>query len=300
MQKGTKVPDPVVIGGVGGSGTRVIAEIISQLGYYIGWDLNRARDNQWFMLLFKRPKWYEKARRDKEKIFAGLQILSNAMVSRRASNLPELNFILKAVVEIALTGHNYKGDGRGTWPFVRAWNMLTGKKGMEPHHIGWGWKEPNSHIYLDFMAEYFAGFKYIHTIRHGLDMAFSRNQQQLHNWGALFGVELPKAKSDEPKASLRYWIKANQRVFQIGEKLGDQHFLVVNFEKMCALPEAEIKKIVSFLNISPNAESLEKVSAIPKKPQSIGRYECHDLNQFDALDLEELKRFGYSVHSPAP
>ena len=45
---------PVAIGGVGGSGTRLIAEIVNRLGYYIGGDLNSAADNLWFTLLFKR------------------------------------------------------------------------------------------------------------------------------------------------------------------------------------------------------------------------------------------------------
>ena len=43
---------PVAIGGVGGSGTRVIAEILIQLGFYIGSDLNSANDNLWFMLTY--------------------------------------------------------------------------------------------------------------------------------------------------------------------------------------------------------------------------------------------------------
>ncbi len=32
---------PVVIGGVGGSGARVVAQILLQLNYYLGSDLNR-------------------------------------------------------------------------------------------------------------------------------------------------------------------------------------------------------------------------------------------------------------------
>ncbi|MGD2125629.1 MAG: sulfotransferase [Desulfobacteraceae bacterium] len=295
MQNNLETPDPVVIGGVGGSGTRVVAEIISHLGFYLGCDLNPANDNQWFMLLFKRPKWHQKACQNKDEVFRGLQILSNAMTSRNTPGLADLTFVLRAVLEIALEGHNHLGDGRGIWPFVRAWKMLATKERMRTSHMGWGWKEPNSHIYLDVMAEYFEGFKYIHTMRHGLDMAFSRNQQQLYNWGPLFGVELPKSKSDEPKASLRYWIKSNQRVFEIGRTLGNQKFLVVNFEKMCALAKSEIERIVSFLDIRPNAEGLEGVFAIPKKPESLGRYKSRDLNQFDAADLEVLESFGYSI-----
>ena len=45
---------PVAIGGIGGSGTRVVVEILQDLGYYVGDDLNPALDNLLFTLLFKR------------------------------------------------------------------------------------------------------------------------------------------------------------------------------------------------------------------------------------------------------
>ena len=45
---------PVVIGGVGGSGTRLIAQCLKETGFHIGTDLNVANDNLWFTLLFKR------------------------------------------------------------------------------------------------------------------------------------------------------------------------------------------------------------------------------------------------------
>ncbi len=47
---------PVVIGGLGGSGTRVVAEILNEVGYYIG-NKNYANDNLWFAFLVRRPKW---------------------------------------------------------------------------------------------------------------------------------------------------------------------------------------------------------------------------------------------------
>ena len=45
---------PVAIGGVGGSGTRLIAQLLMELGVYMGSDRNDANDNLWFTLLFKR------------------------------------------------------------------------------------------------------------------------------------------------------------------------------------------------------------------------------------------------------
>ena len=51
------VSPPLVIGGLGGSGTRVVADIVLAQGWYLGQDLNRAKDNLLFTLLFKRPYW---------------------------------------------------------------------------------------------------------------------------------------------------------------------------------------------------------------------------------------------------
>lgn len=286
---------PVIIGGVGGSGTRVVAEILDNLGFYIGNDLNPAKDNLWFLLLFKRPRWYRKTQRDKNQIFTGLSLLSNSMIDRTLPTCTELKFLMHAAFEISIFGHNYKGDGRGSWPFVHAWNMLTKKQKMLLTNAGWGWKEPNSHIFLEYLAEYFKHLKYIHTIRHGLDMAFSKNQQQLYNWGSIFGVETPKSKAEEPAASLKYWVKSNKRVLEIGKRLGDQKFLLVNFDRLCLSPKSEIQRIVSFLNVRPSAEDLELIFDIPKRPKSRGRYRDHHLGQFDPSDLHDLAEFGFSL-----
>jgi hypothetical protein len=126
-------------------------------------------------------------------------------------------------------------------------------------------------------------------------MAFSENQQQLYNWGPILGLELPKSRFDEPAASLKYWIKSNRRVMEIGEKLGGQKFLVVNFDRLCLSPKSEIQKIVSFLNIEPGAENLATVYRIPQRPKSLGRYRAHNISQFDPADLNEIENLGFST-----
>src|SRR4051794_10431621 len=51
---------PIVVGGVSGSGTRVVASILREAGAYIGPDLNDDLDNRWFSLVFRRPEWYQR------------------------------------------------------------------------------------------------------------------------------------------------------------------------------------------------------------------------------------------------
>jgi len=197
---------------------------------------------------------------------------------------------------MSFAGHNPFGGGGGLWPLIRAWKMLSSRKNLYPNYMGWGWKEPNSHIYLEHMAEYFDHFKYIHTIRHGIDMAFSKNQQQLFNWGMIYEVERPTDKSDIPRASLEYWVKANQRVLEIGKRLGRDKFLMVNFDELCMSPESEIKSIVSFLNLNSETIDYNRIYKIPHMPKSIGRYRNHDLSQFDDNCIDAVRSLGFTVN----
>ena len=297
MQQNFAATGPVVIGGVGGSGTRVVAEIVDQFGFYIGDDLNAAKDNCSFMVLFKRPGWYRKNSHDKNKIFTGLNLFSKVMLRRNMPKWPELKFLLQAVLEVSLFGHNHQGEGKGIWPFLRAWHMLAGRMGCDSNKIGWGWKEPNTHIYLEYLAAYYSSLRYIYLIRHGLDMAFSNNQQQLYNWGPLFGVEAPQSKAEEPAASLKYWLRANRQVLQVGRKLGQQKFMFVKFEDLCLDPEPVIQKIILFLSIAPSAEKLAAAMCIPQKPKSIGRYRLHDQSRFDPADIKAVVDLGFPVDS---
>jgi len=286
---------PVVIGGVGGSGTRVVAEIVSQLGFYLGEDLNSAKDNLWFLMLFKRPRWFQKTAQDSGKIYTGLSLFSKAMLHQNRPDWQEVKFLIQAVFEIAFFGHNHMGDGRGIWPFFRAWRMLLNKPRGLANKIGWGWKEPNSHIYLEYLAAYFTKLKYIHTIRHGLDMAFSKNQQQLYNWGPLFGVQPPPAKHNEPAVALKYWLRSNQRVLKIGRQLGKERFMMVRFDRLCLYPKSEVCRIASLLNIEAHSENLAAAVRIPRKPRTHGRYRRHDIRQFDPDDIEALRELGFSL-----
>jgi hypothetical protein len=131
-------------------------------------------------------------------------------------------------------------------------------------------------------------------------MAFSENQQQLYNWGPILGIELPESKSDEPAASLKYWIKSNRRVLEIGKKLGAQKFLMVNFDRLCLSPKSEIQKIVSFLEILPTAENLTALYHIPHRPKSLGRHRHYNISKFDPDDLNELENLGFSINVDEP
>jgi len=99
----TRFSGPVVVGGLGGSGTRVVAEILIEFGFYLGSDLNAANDNLWFTLLFKRPRWFVGS--SNGEIFKALRIFEKAMAGCLGPERDEFSFMMHAAVEIALFGH---------------------------------------------------------------------------------------------------------------------------------------------------------------------------------------------------
>lgn len=46
----------------------------------------------------------------------------------------------------------------------------------------WGWKEPNSRMFLPNLKEVFPNMKYVHVIRDGVYMSRSTNRNQLIQW----------------------------------------------------------------------------------------------------------------------
>jgi hypothetical protein len=284
---------PVVIGGVGGSGTRVFAEIAMNLGCYMGKDINKSNDNLWFTLLFKRPEWFRKHQTDGD-IIRGLQIFEKIMLNDPIS-FNDLAFLIGSTLATAIHGNDHLGAGKGKWAFERLINILFGGKHALSGYLRWGWKEPNSHIYIRHLNKYFKKMKFILVIRHGLDIAFSANRAQLYNWGPMLGVSPPINGSPLlPQAMLKYWLKANQRALSLGKSLLKDDFIVLRYEDLCKEPEKVINEIKAFLGLNRENIPLSIIAHI-KSPKSIGRYKNENLGIFPEEDMETLRTFGYRI-----
>jgi hypothetical protein len=287
----------VAVAGVGGSGTRVFAQMLIDLGFYMGSDLNHANDNLYFTLLFVRRRWLTRNAGKRELIFKGLDIFSRAMTGDERPSAGDLGFVNGAIAELLVNGHSHLRDGSGLWPVKRAWHMMRPKKLDYSRYIGWGWKEPNTHIYLEYLNEYFKNLKYVHIMRHGLDMAYSHNQRQLFNWGELYGVEIPSADELLPKAALSYWVRANRKALAIGRQMGDDKFLSVNFDEFCAAPKSGVDRLLDFLGVDVGTDERARLYTLFKLPASSGRYREHDLTVLDSVDIEAVRELGFTVET---
>ncbi len=279
---------PLVIGGVGGSGTRVVAEMARRLGVYIGADLNESGDNLWATLLLRRPAWYLEHLHDGGgDIDTALTILEAAMNGRLKVSSGTEEFLTGAASDL---GH--QGLGRD-WTDGRLASLVERGTSGESH-AAWGWKEPNSHVYVEHLYRHFNGhLRYVHVIRNGLDMAYSTNQWQVHTWGRLYGIE-PEVTISVSTA-LDYWIQANKRAVELGEALLGDGFLLVNFDDLWADPASGVRRIVEFLAIDASPGLLAQLTGMPKRPGSSGRWRRSGLSAFTGQQLSEVAALGFPI-----
>ncbi len=128
---------PLIIGGLGGSGTRVVARIARRIGYFIGTNLTGAEDAIEFWEFYDR--WINR------------YLLSGEVPLSRE--------------ERRIMNHDWDGS------VARHLHVLPSPDAL------WGWKNPRSILLLPFFHERYPDMKFIHVIRDGRDMAFSATAQ---------------------------------------------------------------------------------------------------------------------------
>lgn len=242
-----KINGPAVIGGIGGSGTRVVAKLLKTMGYYFGDSDEYTNDNLDFFHLFGNSDWYKQ---------------------------------------------NYKINNEGIIRRLRMFesHMLMSYK--KNKYLGWGWKNPSTHIYIEFLHQYFKEMKYIHVIRHGLEMVYSNNQNQINKWGDLYDLDF---SLNQERLRLQYWFKSNKKAIELGRGLFDQKFLLINFNNLCINPQKEINTLMEFLNIEKSNANIHQLISLIHAPKSLKRYKNYNLNIFTKSDLDLVKELGFEI-----
>jgi hypothetical protein len=269
----------------------------------MGKDLNGSLDNQLFTLMFKRPLWYQHAHMNHLGMQAVMSTYERLMAGYRP-RFRDWQVLLPAIADIVRHGPEHTGSASKSiamllfthliWPSIRIAHLYRGG----PRIAGrWGWKEPNSHIYLPMLAGYFPTMRYIHVIRHGLDMTLSQNQAQFINWSSLFGID-SRDVSDEKvlkNRMLEFWVKSNNSAIQQASMLLGDRFLLVNFDAMCDQPVTAIGEICAFLGEDCTKERLAAIATIPRKPSTAGRYQRYAIDDFDPALLGAVRELGFEI-----
>lgn len=280
---GNSMKTIIAIGALGGSGTRVIAQLLIDAGIYMGDDLNVSNDNLIFTRLFKNPSWYDNA--SKKEFAERLDVFKNYMEQDRL-DFNRASILIKA----SMTNPIFREDKK------LAMNIIRKIYRPQKERCIWGWKEPNTHIYITEISNYFPNLRYVHLVRHGLDMAFSNNKQQLNNWGNKYGIYLngKEAEDEIVYKQMEYWVRSTKDAINNGQKLGDR-FLLFNHSTLCRQPIEQVDRLIQFLGLDLKKDQLDGLYKLPKEPATMGRFKKYDLQILDKRQIDFVEDLGFDL-----
>lgn len=280
MAPNSEQPARIAIGGIGGSGTRVLAAIVRDLGYCFGPELNGPLDNLWFtrLLANRMAPWC-----DDETLAKRYDAFRSAMtVYARGTK-----------VASAMVYKQLASEGLGGPLCAGAYDDFRSEALAPDSNIRWAWKEPKTHMCIDRILNLDPGLYYFHVVRNGLDMAYSKNQTQLRIWGQeVLGDKFEQS----PRGSLRFWCWAHRRILALTESMPSRCMLV-NFDELCRAPDHEIGKVLDRLNIAATRTLLDDLSKRVVPPASVGRHKGNPSTDFDIEDIDFVGRLGFPVYA---
>lgn len=274
---------PVVIGALGGSGTRLIAQTLLELGFNLGDEIDDQNDTLLFTRIFQRPEWIRSIQPGKFNRY--LTLFTKRMTGDTWSLFDLIRYVSALYWKSTIKSGRKKETIRALAQPWRAGKLEVTK---------WGWKEPISHLFLEELCTYYPNMKYIHVIRHGLDMAFSSNTQQLRYWGDRYGLTVNLDDGNIPGLQLEYWIRSNKRAIEIAQKKLGSRFYLLNYDEYCSKPEAEVTQLLRFLDITLSEKDLKKLVDLAK-PTTTGRYKDRNISQFSDKQIHEVRNLGFEV-----
>ncbi len=223
---------PIVgLGGLGGSGTRLPAQILAAAGVHMGPCQNSSADDLYFTALLKHPH------------------LVNAKNQSELSEHINLYFKLRAghrlsIAEFFKVRNAFKSLQHPRLKTPSWFNCLFDA----PKQLPWGFKEPNAHFFIESLFNHIPHFKYLHILRNGRYMANSQNTAQLINFGFLY----PHLESltNPIDRQFAFWFEANSAAIKRCENGFKSRCLVMKYEDFIHQPEESIKKMLAFCELT--------------------------------------------------
>ncbi len=111
-----------------------------------------------------------------------------------------------------------------------------------------------------------------------------------------FGVHVQSARPT-PRESLDYWIRSNESAILDGKELPPGHFMILNYDELCATPRAGVEELIAFLGLDPPERLVEEAAALPRPPTPRAITGEDVELQFDQEQLTRVRALGFPTTS---
>lgn len=160
---------PYIIIGMHRSGTSLVANLLNDLGLYIGWQLDNNTEATFFRERNERILNACNGSWDNPKVFDAL--LGNSGLRRKVTDL--LSGDLRSFNVLSYLGPEYFKK------YKSVFNL----------DIPWGWKDPRNTVLLPIWCDIFPKAKIIHVYRNGVDVANSLSVRENRRLKSVFSDE---------------------------------------------------------------------------------------------------------------
>ncbi|MBF2097677.1 MAG: sulfotransferase [Gloeomargaritaceae cyanobacterium C42_A2020_066] len=248
--------DSVLIGGMCGSGTRVLSKCLRKLGVFMGGNLNRSEDSVPFI-----PFYYT----------------WTSLFLAKAPHIPQsISTKLKEELHICLDEHLKGLEDR---------SQIWGLKNPRSIHLLdlWLTEFPNMK-FIHFIRNgldmaFVDGQALEHHYMHRRSLLADRDFRYVG-----------------PSNMALFWAKLNQVAAAQGAHYGDQRYLLVRHEDICSEPVETMRSILAFLSMSVVDSQIQAAAQDVQKPETAGRWRFrppHEIYAVMSLIRPALEQFGY-------
>ncbi len=253
---------PLVIGGVGGGGTRIYRKIAQLAGYKMlgaPWWIERnsppdCYHDNYLMRLYFYPKW----------------------------------------IEPYMKGKLTKFDKWRMRAECRLYLWLCGPLSYNKRDKKWGFKNPNTLFLIPFLSELFTSMRYLLVVRDGRHHAFHKRFD--YTKGTSYMLSDDDIKLPKYIGNALYWSRCNQRVREtVSQYLQNDQLLICRFEDLIADPIHEISRIFSFLECD-DKEQIRAVAKLVQTPKSFNQWKNESAKEIAEVERyigRDLIKYGY-------
>lgn len=185
---------------------------------------------------------------------ANWRLLQNVLDGREGGSLP----LVGRLSRLAVTSRPHHPR---RWYLRRAWRLAR-EAAVARNRSPWLVKEPNLQMFADRIVKSRRDLVLLVIVRSGLDMAFSRNQQQVVTW---------TDSGATPRASLEFWCRSHERLFEIAAQYSGR-MCFLSFEKLCTRPHDAVRPIAQVLPSLDLDQLAARAGEVFRLPPSVGRH----------------------------
>jgi hypothetical protein len=264
----------------------LIARILIELGFTMGFDLNESLDDLGFTALFKRASlWPLHEHRGELQEALEIYLTSRGVPTPKGINNEQQVQRCKAAIDSRKRHEVWQECGT-------LQDRMASLGTVGEACARWGWKEPNSHIFLPFLLQSLPLMRYIHVVRDGRDMAYSSNTSQVQLWRAHLLSEPPS--DNVASDALDFWCESHRRLLSIQQRQS-ANVRIIRLESMIENPRSVIRELLQFLEVSEDAERLKSLCKFVTPQSTLKRYQAMPALRITPRNAEVLEAMGYEL-----